>query len=310
MKSKNTLILFVALVLSLIFSASCTQPQPILTPTATLPDGQQPGDPLTQRLEDLRFQEFGDALGTGVIPPDMASFRNNPTSALGAFFAKVAKSDEQSSCTSPEASDFVLTRITGPAPVATCTAETTGPTEFEERTVKGGVEAGISYVVGEAGTNDTYAFEFHITNPMVAFYPASQECVDTARIVTLPPPPQTCDILFVTGATLTQATYRQYVEILATARYNAVVNIEGKAYGSSSSMQSRRLLTVDFITLRNWFAKDENGFLLARIAPQADLIASEMQGLTLEEFDQETALTEEEKAQLKEISTEQSPPLD
>lgn len=303
MKSKNITILFAVLVLSLVSGASCDQTRVILTPTATLPAGEEPAAPLTQ-LEDLQFQEFGDALGTGVIPPDMASFRNNPTSALGAFFAKVAKSDEQNSCTSPDASDFVLARITGPAPVATCTAETTGPTEFEERTVKGGVDAGISYVVGEAGTNDTYAFEFHITNPMVAFYPASQECVDTARVVVLPPPPQTCDILFVTGATLTQATYRQYVEIQVTARYNAVVNIEGKAYGSSSSMQSRRLLTVDFITLRNWFAKDENGFLQAQTPSVAASVAGEIQELTTEEFTEAVSLTEEQKAQLHEISLE------
>lgn len=304
-EEKNTLILFIVLVLSLVSGASCTPPQPSLTPTATVPGDQQPVDPLTQRLDDLRFQEFGDALGTGVIPPDMASFRNNPTSALGAFFAKVAKSDK--TCTSPDASDFVLVRITGLAPVSTCSAEAAGPTEFEERTVKGGVEAGISYVVGEAGTNDTFAFEFHITNPMVAFYPASQECVDTDKIVTIPPPPQTCDILFVTGATLTQATYRQYVEIEATARYNAVVNIEGKAYGSSSSMQSRRLLTVDFITLRNWFVGNEDGFLQAQSAPETALNASEMRGLTPEEFERMTSLSDEEKAQLHEISIESSP---
>lgn len=299
MQSQGTLILLGALILGLSFYTSCVQPQPKLTPIATLPN-EQPAEPLTQHLEDLQFQEFGDALGTGVIPPEMASFRNNPTSALGAFFAKVAKPDK--TCKSPEAGDFILIRITGPAPVSTCTAETAGPTEFEERTVKGGIEAGISYVVGDAGTKDNYAFEFHITNPMVAFYPASQECVDTDKIVTIPPPQQACDILFVTGATLTQATYRQYVEIEANAKYNAVVNIEGKAYGSSSSMQSRRLLTVDFITLRNLFAHNAEGFLQAPTAPVAASIAEEMAKLTPEDFTTAVSLTTEEKAQLRKIS--------
>lgn len=307
-KSKNTFIFFVILVLGMVSGASCGQTQPILIPTPNLQDDHQPTDPLTQRLEDLRFQEFGDALGTGVIPPDMASFRNNPTSALGAFFAKVAKSDK--TCTSIEASDFVLVRITGPAPMSTCTAETAGPTDFEERIVKGGIEAGISFVVGEAGTKDNYAFEFHITNPMVAFYPASQECVDTDKIVTIPPPSETCDILFVTGATLTQATYRQYVEIQANTRYNAVVNIEGKAFGTSSTMQSRRLLTVDFITLRNWFVRDADGFLEAQSASEAAPIASEVRELTLAEFKRETSLSNEEKAQLHELSIESFPTLE
>ena len=120
-KVVGILLIVAAVAHTVVFTAACATPTPgVVTPQPATPEANNQS-PLLQHLEDLRFGEFGDALGTGTVPPDMASFRNNPTSALGAMFAKVAKSN--GSCASTASEDFTLTRIKGAALKDGCTPD-------------------------------------------------------------------------------------------------------------------------------------------------------------------------------------------
>jgi hypothetical protein len=201
----------------------------------------------------------------------MSAARGDPKAALGAMYIKLAKPGY--TCESLEPDAFDLVRIPPIATPEECTVETSGSQDFVEKVVRGGMDVRLSYLVGGIGANAQYAFELHISNPMSAYFLSSQECVDVARVSTIPMPAQACDVLAVAGANLTQVVYRQYTELVTDMQYNAVVNIEGKAYGSSSSMQALLILTGNLMTLRNWFALDSNGYLVTRPVAEASAAA-------------------------------------
>jgi hypothetical protein len=248
----------------------------------------------------------GDGVVKGTIPPDMSSYNYNPELALGAMFEKVLKANAVSnSCASTNADDFELRRIANVPPPSGCVATLSEPNhKAEERIVRGGANAKVNHLVGEFGLDAKYAFELLVTTPLAASYPASQQCVDEEKVKLMSTEPRTCEIYFVTGATLTQVTFRQYNEVTGSANYNALITVDGQLYGSTSYMQSYPILTVDFFSLGRFLERDEAGFLVPPTVAEAEAAVELIQNLTPEEFIIASALPEQDRSILPELSIE------
>lgn len=307
METPKYLINILVVLFAMVFCTSCVAtPTSIPTPPSAVPE--QTPDPNSvpfQQLKNLEFQNFAGAIA-GTIPPEMSSYRYDPALALGAMFERVLKgSATENTCDSTNANDFELRRIVSLATLPECEPQRSEPNQkFEERIVKGGANAKINHLVGEAGLEAEYAFEFLVSNPAAASYPGNQVCVDTVKLTQFPPSPRTCEIYFVNGATLSQITYRQYAKVDVNAKYNAIVTVEGTAYGSSSHMQALLVLTADFISLGNWFARDANGFVIKPTESEAEAVMEEVKSLSPSEFFEVTALSETDKALLADLSME------
>lgn len=287
----NSRAMLVALFFVTLFFAACNGP---VTPPA-LPGGTSTatatatsttdGDPIIDHLENRQPIPFSGAI-EGTIPPNMSSYRYDPAAALGAMFELVLKPDAVvNNCFSPNMDDYQFKTI---APIGVGTGCTAEPKEvnqkFEERIVKGGVDADISYLVGEVGTKAEYAFEFVVNTTSAVSYPQSEGCFDVVKVVQIRPSPRSCEISIATGASVTQITYRQYSEFDADVRYNAVVNIDGKAYGSNSYMQSLLVLTVDNQPISNLYQRNAEGFLVALDEAEQFATTEAIEELTPDQF--------------------------
>lgn len=241
------------------------------TSTPATLDPNQPALPEFGWVESpsVTVIDSGDVLGDGVIPPAMSAYRSNPSLALGALFAVTARNGTACSEALANGDDLEWIRL----PTVSI-SEQCEPLEivdsnpvYVERIVKGGADADIGFLVGNVALDESHVFELHKSIPHTSVYPADQICFSQEEIGKLSPPPRTCEIYGVVGAYLVEITLRDFVKAEVEAQYSTAIYIDTGFYGSTSRLQTFKILLVNPVTLSGSLGRDDRTGYLQKLTP-------------------------------------------
>lgn len=246
--------------------AACGPDKPAEVPSGS--GGNAPVDPpkpvdvgndISSALKDQEFEAYNGPFWDRTPAPAISSYRQDPVSALGSIFAKVAKPSK--TCLSTDATDYEYRRLIEQKP-ATCQSKTYPAATVASMLVDGKTATNIEYIVGKASANAEYAFEFTVSEPVTAALLNTEECVIDTKIDALKIPVQTCDLQYIAGVVVTQVSYRQYRKLEVDASASYVMKVGGQAYGSSEQLVNKWYMTVDTLDLTRFFGQNTTtGFL-------------------------------------------------
>jgi hypothetical protein len=216
---------------------------------ASSPDG---GPRLTLKDQALEDYTYAEMIGDREPAPSSSALRNNPEFALSTIFVRVAKRPG-TRCDSDKPEDFKWERLFKHQ-LDSCVIDARPNTvALTIKKVSGQAAASFAHLLGGVNASSEYAYEFSITEPVVAVEEDPSKCFDAQAIMKMRLPQRTCEVRYITGAVLSQITSREFKEIKAEGSVASAVQLSGKAYGATDNVVNRFALTVNTIPASQYF---------------------------------------------------------
>ncbi|WP_205525832.1 hypothetical protein [Pyxidicoccus trucidator] len=232
-----------------------------------------------QLLEDYTYEQM---IGNRFPAPAISSLRNNPSYALSTLYVRKARR-EGVSCDSPDAGDFEFERLFKHQ-LAGCEVDSRpGIDALTLKKVTGQAALSFQHVVGGINSSADHAYEFSISDPVIAAEKDPAKCANIVEIMRQRLPARTCEVRYITGVVLTQITSRELKEVKVEGQAaQSVVQIGGKFFGATTNIVNKFDMTVDALPVTQYFAPTPTFGYLANlpVLPDGGVRASRWRGRT------------------------------
>jgi hypothetical protein len=246
---------------------ACTKtqgPLPQSPPPPPVPDALPPRPPTLEKL--LKAEALDDQMRDFVagrkVPRGFTSVMRDPGLLLGSVY--VIKAKKGKTCDSSDPVDFEEDRLPDyrkseqdgckivPFPSLT---------RFDQR-VSGKVKGELSAVLGSARVNAESVYELKVEDFQTAAFASPRACIDKDALMGRKLPDRTCLAFYITGAVLTQVSWRSYekADVAANASYLALIKVGTELMGSKETVNVTPVISVDTVDPGTW-AVGNDGFL-------------------------------------------------
>jgi len=208
---------------------------------------------LLSRLRDTEFEQWKDPFRGRILAPNISSYRQNPSAALGTVFVRVLK-DTSSSCMSEDTNAYDYKRLLDHRTDA-CKESIYPPSSLITKVVSGSSTTDLKFIFGELAGKSEYAFELFVTEPVTAVLEQPSQCVNLSELTKTQVPSGTCQINYITGVVVTQITHKSYIQSETSGGFNySAIKLNGNLYTSNKNISNNYVITVDMVDVTNEFA--------------------------------------------------------
>ena len=250
--------------------AACAGPPPLPPQHLDPPDAPPPppvvdassGGPAAWLRSQHLSEQMTDFVSGREVPSGFTSVRRDPGLLLGSIYVIMAK--EGKTCASDNPADFEQDRLPDFRKNAGqgCSVVSFPTQTLNDNIVKGSVKGDLEIVVGKGQVEAEATYELKYEDVATAAFDSPRACIDTDAMKKFELPARTCVARYISGAVLTDITWRSYRAVKAgmEGSYMALIKVGADTMGSTDSLKLTPIISVDSVNT-GMYEAGTDGFL-------------------------------------------------